>query len=256
MAFVVDALRQGACGDFTSFREEGFFRAVESRWPASYFALASGPDYAISRTLVRYLAFRLVPVFAVATFAAVSLSRSMEPVVLPILALGFVHALLTSGRALLALFRSGRARRRPLLVAMHPLVLVLVTATAGLAALVAEIFEPYVPEIQSISSDLWTGVVAGVVGAYAVRVAQSQSLDTEKVLEDSRRTIGDELWRHAAATANRYGADTALVRGVMLVENIQRPGWFRRVERQAARVFGMPASLAYCRRMRHQENLR
>ncbi len=220
-----------------------FFRAIESRWPASYFALASGPDYALSRNLVRYFTFRLAPVFAVGTFAAVSLSRSMEPVVLPVILIGFVHALLTSGRALLALFRSRNTPRRPLLVAMHPVVIFLVTATAGIAALLAGLFKPYVPDVHTLSSDLWTGVVAGIVGAYAVRVAQNQSIDTQKVLQDSRRTIGDELWHLATAAAGQHGADAALVRGVMLVENIQRPRWFRRAERQAARLFSVPATL-------------
>ncbi len=220
-----------------------FFRAVESKWPASYFALASGPDYAISRNLVRYLGFRLVPVFVVATFAAVSLARGAEPVVLPVVLIGLLHGLLTSGRALIGLVRSGRARRRPLLVAMHPVVIVFVTAAALAASLGASVFEPFVPEVRSISSDLWTGVVAGIVGAYAVRVAQGQSVETERVLLESRRTIDDKLWLEAGSAAVRHGADAALVRGVMLVENMQRPRWFRRVEGLFARILRQPASL-------------
>lgn len=131
-----------------------FFRAVESQWPASYFALASGPDYAISRNLFRYFGFRLLPVFAVATFAAVSLARSAEAVVVPVVLIGLVHGLLTSGRALLGLVRSGRAGRRPLLVAMHPVVIASVTAGALAAVLAARPLEPYVPEVASLSSDL------------------------------------------------------------------------------------------------------
>lgn len=76
-----------------------------------------------------------------------------------------------------------------------------------------------------------------------MRVAQGQSIETERVLLESRRTIGDELWAEAGAAAARHGTDAALVRGVMLVENIQRPHWFRRIEAIAARILRRPASL-------------
>lgn len=137
-----------------------FFRAVESQWPASYFALTSGPDYAITRSLARYLTFRLLPVFVVAVFAAVTLGRADEWVIIPILLIGAMHALLTSGRALLGLIRSGRLPRRPLLGLLHPMVMAAVVATALIGSLAASSLESVVPEIEEVTSALWTGLIS------------------------------------------------------------------------------------------------
>lgn len=219
-----------------------FFRAVESQWPASYFALSSGPDYAITR-LFRYLAFRLLPVFVVSVFAAATLKRDGRAVILPVVAIGVIHALLTSGRALLGVIRSGRLNRRPLLGVMHATVMLTVVAASLAGSLSADAFDSIVPGLDAVSSDLWTGLIAGVIGAYAVRVTQAGFIDTDVVFTESRRAIPRDLWGLAADLAERSDADPRLVRAVMLTENIQRPGWFRRLERIAALVLRKPASL-------------
>lgn len=220
-----------------------FFRAVESQWPTSYFALTSGPDYAITRSLGRYLTFRLLPVLVVAVFAAVTLGRAGDAVVIPVAFIGAIHAGTTSGRALLGLVRSGRAPRRPLLTLMHPAVMVGVTCIAVAGALVAPWFDGAVPSVDDVTSDLWTGLIAGVVGAYAVRVSQPGHVSSDIVFAESRKSIPDDLWRAAADSAARWNADADLVRAVMLAENVQRPGWFRRLERLGARLFRQPATL-------------
>lgn len=220
-----------------------FFRAVESQWPASYFALTSGPDYAITRSLARYLAFRLLPVFVVAVFSAVTLARADRSVVIPVLAIGGLHALLTSGRALLGIVRSGRLGRRPLLGFLHPVVMAAVIGTAVAGSLSATAFESIVPGLDEVTSALWTGLVAGVIGAYAVRVTQSGFVDTAVVFSESRRTIPNDLWDLAADLSAQHDADVTLVRAVMLTENIQRPRWFRRLEKLGARTFRKRASL-------------
>lgn len=220
-----------------------FFRAVESQWPASYFALSSGPDYAITRSLGRYLAFRLLPVLVVSIFAAATLTRSNRHVVVPVAVIGASHAALTSGRALVGVIRSGRLRRRPLLGLMHPAVMLAVVGVSVAGALTAGSFRSIVPDLDAVASDLWTGLIAGVVGAYAIRVSQGRFLDTGDVLKQSRRSIPRDLWELAGDVALRSSADPRLVHAVMLTENIQRPGWFRRLERIGARLLGKPASL-------------
>jgi len=117
-----------------------FFRAVESQWPASYFALTSGPDYAISRSFARYLTFRLLPVFVVAVFAATTLARDGRAVVLPVVVMGVIHASVTSGRALTGVVRSGRLARRPLLALMHSAVILAIAGVSLAGALSADSF--------------------------------------------------------------------------------------------------------------------
>lgn len=220
-----------------------FFRAVESHWPATYLALSSGVDYAISRHLIRYLAFRLLPVVTVCVFVAVTLTRSGLPSVLPVLVVGLVHAALTSGRAFVATLRSPLRRQRPLLLVVHLAVSFAVVGAAIGGLLVSPFFEGYIPPLEQVSSDLWTGLIAGIVGAYAVRVTGTRHVASAKAFADSRASIPGALWSAVPNLAEEAEADPVLVRAVMLVENIQRPSWIRRLERLAASRFQKPATL-------------
>lgn len=215
-----------------------FFRAVESKWPVSYASLASGPDYAISRNIVRYLAFRLGPVGVTVAYAAVTLRRAHAPVVITGAVIGLIHGLLTSGRAMLELVRRRKVRSRPLVAVMHPTVVILVTTVALVAGAASANLDPVVPAASDVVSSLWIGLIAGVIGSYIGRLTQTSSIDVAEVLTASRRSIPDEVWNSAAAVAADAGADVQLVHAVMLIENIQRPAWFRRLERLAGRLVG------------------
>lgn len=220
-----------------------FFRAVESHWPATYLALSSGVDYAISRHLIRYLSFRLLPVVTVCVFVAVTLTRSGLPPVFPILAVGLAHASLTSGRAFVAQLRSRLRRQRPLLLLVHLVVSFAVVAAAIGGLLVSPFLASYIPPLEQVSSDLWTGLIAGIVGAYAVRVTGPRHVDSAKAFSDSRASIPDGLWGEVPSIAEEAEADPVLIQAVMLVENIQRPSWIRQLERKAATWFQKPATL-------------
>lgn len=220
-----------------------FFRTVESRWPTSYFALASGPDYAISRNLLRYLSFRLVPVFVVGIFVAVTLERAGLAPALAVISIGVLHACSTSGRALFADVRSPRRRQRSLRILVHLVVVVAVVLVALLSLWAAPTFSTVVPGIDRISSDLLTGLVAGVIAAYAIQVSSGSHLEMDRVLKASRKAIPDHLWDAVPELAAAADADVTLIRAVMLVENIQRPAWVRRLERIGSWMIGKPGTL-------------
>lgn len=215
-----------------------FFRAVESKWPVSYAALSSGPDYAISRNIVRYLLFRLGPVAVTVVYAAVTLGRADAPVVVPGTGIGLVHGLVTSGRAEFELIRRHQVQRRPLVAVMHPTIVLLVTVVALGAASAARRFDAVVPAANDVVSSLWIGLIAGVIGSYLGRLTQGAFVEMEAIFTASRRSIPAGLWDAVTPLAERHGADPQLVRAVMLVENIQRPRWFRRLERFVGRFVG------------------
>lgn len=207
-----------------------FYRAVEAHWPASYFSITTGPTYAISANPVGYLLFRFAPTFVVCAFVAVVLGRNDQPAVLPVIMISVLHAATTTGRALVNLVRAGRLRTRPLIALMYIGVSLGLLVVGALALPASTVFAPVVPTLNETLSDLWTALLAGVVAAYIVRVTQQGHLSTEELLEQSRRRISPELWEEAVRQAVQYKADPDLVRAVMLVENLQRPSWFRKLE--------------------------
>lgn len=214
-----------------------FYRAVESQWPEIYFGGPSA-SYAVSASPVRYLAHRFLPVFITCLFVAVSIDRAGRNVVAAVMLVVAGHAGLTTLRGVFAQ-TVGRERSYRRL----PLVLIQCLATLGFvgvgtAAIISRsTLEPLVPPVSDLSATLWTGLVAGVVGVYVLRLSESGSKDRDFLLKASRQSIPPELWAHAAVESKAAGVDATLTHAMMIAENLNRPPWFRRLELLKGKVF-------------------
>lgn len=214
-----------------------FFRAIEVQWPASYATLDSGVEYAITASPASYILFRFAPILATCLFVSVSLDRAGKDPILAVAAICVIHALATNGRAALGLIRAHAESRKAPLWLMHSAVVVGIGLAGLLALLLDDAFAPAVPSVQAISATLWTALLAGIVGAFLVHVARSPGIDVYTVAERSRRAIPSELWVGAAQLAADANTDVRLVRAIMIVENLERPRWFRVLENLKGRVF-------------------
>ncbi len=215
-----------------------FYRLVESEWPASYYVIERDLDRRISSSPIAYLAFRFGPVYAMSVFLAVTLARLGEPIVVPSLFLGALHMASTSGRATFSLMRRGQASKRPLVLTFHLLVSFVTVAVAIAGSLTESWYAALVPPAEELSSNIWTGLLAGVIGAFLVHVTRFEGGDLQGALEKSRQAIPDEVWDFARDTAQRVNGEPRLVHAFLLVENLQRPKWVRRAEQVAGRLFG------------------
>lgn len=210
-----------------------FFRAVQLNWPESYFGIGELAAYAISASPWRYVAFRFGPVLVTAIFVAVSVERAGGDGSMGAIATAGLHAGLTSGWGLLQAVRwpkSIRRRRRPILL-VRLVVLIGVVGIGYLAAAFSGFAAPLVPPLSDLSATLWTGLIAGVLGAFIVRISRGHPVHEHEMIDRSQREIPKSLWNLAARLAIENEADPDLARAIMVVENLQRPSWFRRVER-------------------------
>lgn len=197
--------------------------------------LDRGIEYSITSHPLRYLGFRFLPVFLVGLFVAVSLDRSdVDP--LPAVALICLgHIALSNGRALLGLATSRDTGRRGPLSLLHVVVATGILVAGALGYLTRTTFAELIPPVAELSLSLWTAALAGVVGAYVIATSRTDR-SSHTALQRSRASISDELWARAETEAALAGADPLLVRAVMVVENANRPGWFRWLERQKGRI--------------------
>ncbi len=210
-----------------------FYRAVQLQWPESYFGASDISAYAISASPVRYVAFRFLPVYVACLFVAVSVDRSGGSGLLAAVLVGVGHASMTVGWALLVWFRSAPALRRhrvPIAI-LRTVVFLGVVSSSLAAAATRRLLAPLVPRVQELSATLWTALLAGIVGAFVVRVSRGASVTEYELVEQSARSIPRPLWQLAQQTAAEHGVDSKLVLAAMVVENIQRPAWFRDLER-------------------------
>lgn len=215
-----------------------FYRAVQLQWPESYFGANDLAAYAISISPARYAAFRFGPPFVTCLFVYVTLDRLGRSAAVGASAVGIGHAMLRPGWALIQAARWPRSvfRHRVPIVLVHIGVLLGLIATTGLSVVLAPTAAPLVPPATEISSTLWTALVAGIIGAFVVRVSRGHPVTEYELAAEGIRRIPRPLWELAGDVAREHGADATLTRAIMLVENLQRPNWFRRLERWKGRV--------------------
>lgn len=215
-----------------------FYRVVESDWPGSYYAVSRTIDRTISANPLRYTLFRFGPMYLIGVFVGAVLGEGGEPVVIPVLMIAVLHGAATSGRAVYGIVQRGRLRDRPLALALHVLIMVVLALVGVIAAVTASAFEDLVPTNEDLAVALWTALFAGLVGAFLVRITTARGVDESDAFGRSRRSIPDSLWVAAEAGAVEAGAEPRLVHAFLLVENIQRPSWTRALERIGGRIIG------------------
>lgn len=209
-----------------------FYRAVEFRWPSSYIGSGDAGLYRLLSSPGRYLIFRMVPVYSIAVVCAVSSSRLGASGSASAFGVVLLHLGATNLRSIVRDLRQSPVvlRHRVPVVLIRTLGLLGMIGCAWLASVTTRQADEVVPSLDDITNGLFTGIAAGVIGAYIMK-ATSTGGDVEQLLRRSRRQIDDAHWQLARQAALRHGADPRLVRAVMLVENLQRPPWIRRLER-------------------------
>lgn len=217
------------------------FSVVRSGWPQSYYAVGDLTSFRISQRPARYILFRFVPV-ALVSFVTVTLVRTLNGNALAAAAVVAVgHTVTTTARASINLLRrpSGFGRRVQFLmnsfvtigIVLAVVVAVPLSALSGASRLV--------PSATEIPVALWTAAFAAFGGAFLVQVARSQTPSIEQLMKRSRETLPPSAWEEAERAALAYDADPSLVKAVLLVENLQRPRWVRRLESIKGKIFSV-----------------
>jgi hypothetical protein len=218
-----------------------FYRAVQTKWPESYMSATDFTGLLVSRSIARYVAYRALPVFAVAFFVAGSLKNAGHEEVWPTLTMALIHAGMTNGRGLWQTLGKRRKTFGATSTALFHCTALMGTVASAIGAIAtaqSERARDFLPAVDEISTALWTGAIAAVLGAYLLKVSSAAPPDP---FTTSRRSIPDTLWASARTHALANGTDPALVKAIMLVENLQRPRWVRRLENLKRRL-GLPGT--------------
>lgn len=208
-----------------------FYAVMRSEWPKAYSGGVASVERFVSRSPLRYSLYRFGPVVALSAFAAVTASRSQASVG-GVLAIGVgLHLALTSGRALVTI---GRWIDRPQLVVLHLFVSVGVITCTVAVWRHYPLFDPYVPSADDVVTSLWTAGIGAVLAAYLLRREPKGSSDRAE-FSRSRKQVGERLLARIDLDSLEYDADASLMKAIVLSENLARPSWVRRLERNLGR---------------------
>ena len=208
------------------------YLAIRSNWPDSYTSVSDfGTNLKINRPL-SYIAFRLGPVFIITLFGSVNLERSGYYVWLFAALLILLHGGTTVGKANYKLIRSKRRPIRfwPLLI-LYMIVFCAVVATIILAVCLRNLLEPLVPDVKEIIPEIWGALFVGILAAMFYVATSNRIVHSNNIVAKQRERIGQSLLDYARLEAKKAQCDPILLEAIMITESIQRPKWFRRLER-------------------------
>ena len=210
-----------------------FYKAVSVQWPESYFAASDTGAYSVSSSPLRYLGFRFLPVYATCLFVAVSVKRLRGPSLIAALLVAAIHGTATVGIAVARDLRAPKAirRHRAPVTLLRTITLATVFAVAVAADASKQALSPLVPSLHELAATLWTGAIAAVAGVYALALSRGRTNNPSDLVEKSFKSIPRSLVRVAKKAAADFDSEPELVLAVMTAENLQRPRWFRKLER-------------------------
>lgn len=224
-----------ACSSFVAL--SAIFYAIRIEWPENYHTLdnAAPADFALSASPWKFALFRFGPLAVVSLFAATTASRRDLGAPVLVGALGaswhsIYHAALAT-RSVLG--RPMGSRRGPLLVQQLCVGIGGVIAAIGGAALYGPL-GGIVPEPRELVAGVWTAAFGAVVAVVLIRGTDTRGADLSPALIHSAEQISDVTFELAWAEARRWDVFPPILWTLLVVENLQRPPWFRIMERRIA----------------------
>ena len=105
------------------------------------------------------------------------------------------------------------------------------------AAMLREHLASLVPDFESIRDAIWAGLIASMLAFAFVHWTRAPERTLADIVRVQRQRVGPELIAYARGLALERNLDLDLVETTILTESIQRPRWFRRLERLKGIVF-------------------
>lgn len=214
------------------------YRLIKSEWPASYQSLFESTTYRKALRPVRYVVFRSTPIILSAIFGTVQLERYEKPVWLFGILLWIFHTLDTNGRALLELRDQyddnvTKRPRQALYVLMIVGTLILIQVSVLVALYVSrntDVLDVLIPDIADIIVDMWVGII-GIILFFMFLQLINIDRSYEGAINRIRKQIDSHFMRYVRSTVTDTGFDFRLFEAVLIAESLQRPRWFRILER-------------------------
>ena len=238
MAYVVDLLYSFITALLLSIILHYCYRRIRSDWPASYQSLFEDSAYRKALRPVRYMVFRSSPIILASVFGAVQLERYGKPVWLFGILLWAFHTLDTNGRALWELRyeyddNMTKGPRQALYGLMIVATFILIQGFVLLASYTTRntrIMQAVVPDVSEIVVDLWAGLVGAVLILVYLGVSETDRTD-DAVIDRIRRRVESYYMSYVRSRVDNPRFDFELFEAVMIAESLQRPRWFRILER-------------------------
>jgi hypothetical protein len=213
-----------------------FYTAVRTQWPSNYASSTNDYGMIINRTVVRYVGFALAPTYFISLIVGTTVARAGGNALVVVACVGLFQTCKTYAVHIYKTIRYDHSGTRYPTLLLEATLVVSVLLVAVLAGLGPGPFAFLVPPVDEFFKSLWTTAFIAILGVVVLSRTRV-SVDIGRLIKKSRREVGSELLTYARQQATAHNTDPDLVEAVLLTENLQRPSWFRLLERIKGRFF-------------------
>lgn len=218
-----------------------FYRFFETGWPTSYFTENDKTGLIISVTPLRFFIFRILPVFLISfLFLRIfKISDISSNIGLVGIMSTLLHLMTTNFIAVYKLFSRDSSIKsyfnKTNQFLYHFITITCIILVGYLAGICSKnnFFDQYLPTQQGLIDNVWSSIIYTVffIGFWKFYVSQKEK-SIESILERSisqirkNNKITDAIKKFSLLNQ----AKPEFIEAICVVENIQRPKWFRRIE--------------------------
>lgn len=206
-----------------------FYAAAGTKWPSSYYLLDDVIGSRVARTARSFLIFRFVPLF-VATICALGYLDNVVDRLLVAAAIAIGHLAISVLR--INPYLNPGPRRTKSWWVLQVVILIVSIGVIGLASWIAPKLGQSLPQWRDIVVAAVTALLV-VSGSVLIQGITSRDAALAPSAIERSRARYEEL---VSTTALRCSVDRRFALALVVVEDLQRPNWFRTIERRLARA--------------------
>lgn len=217
------------------------YRTVEFHWPDLYFTSSNKSNSIFATNFYWYFLFRFFPVFFITATIfsfAKSDTLSFSERILSGFFVGIIFATITDGLALKKILSADKSLQiyfnKYAQIASHLITfifIIIITIIASYSSS-SNVIQNMTPGIENVRDNIWSSFLI----AFFLLLLKSghkkirEKIDSTDIFGVSYKKINPEILSEIEIQSKKFNANKNLVKAICIIENLQRPIWFRRFE--------------------------
>jgi hypothetical protein len=215
-----------------------FYYSFRSKWPEIYFSTTDFTSIFIRISAKRYFGFRLLPILIVCSTLVSILVKNDSYGNLPIgLFTALIFSLNADGKIILDILRKSNNvhtffnKYQQILIHLFSIIAISFVGWMGDIVGQTKTAQTLTPTLNGLVDNIWSSILIALFVVYFYKLYEQESDSTYRIFEKSLSEIGDVVRKTIKIESNKRNIDNELVTAICIIENIQRPKWFRHLEK-------------------------
>lgn len=216
-----------------------FYALFKINWPEYYFSINDKNSLFVRHSFARFMLFRMLPPFFIILFFLTIFLReySLGSVMFVSICAVTIYGLTSDGKALFRLFKMSKDVKiffnKPAQIFFHIFVLGLLVVIGVVCAFFSktQVALAIFPSYRSIVDNLWSAMIGFFLATLIKEKLSGNCISEDHVIKKSKNEISPEIFSLIDELSAKSDANPNLVKAIAVAENLQRPKWFRNIER-------------------------